>query len=80
LVYYNYNKVEFEEFEYIREKADKIDWYVSLTLNKQRKRFKSSLVLLFKGLVTFTFVTVIYKGFNINTKLKPELVTKETLI
>ena len=25
LVYYNYNKVKFEEFEYIREKADKID-------------------------------------------------------
>jgi hypothetical protein len=25
LVYYNYNKVEFEEFEYVREKADKID-------------------------------------------------------
>jgi hypothetical protein len=25
LVYYNYNKVKFEEFKYIREKADKID-------------------------------------------------------
>jgi hypothetical protein len=24
-VYYNYNKVKFEEFEHIREKADKID-------------------------------------------------------
>jgi hypothetical protein len=24
-VYYNYNKVKFKEFEYIREKADKID-------------------------------------------------------
>jgi hypothetical protein len=25
LVYYNYNKVKFGEFEYIREKADKIN-------------------------------------------------------
>jgi hypothetical protein len=25
LVYYNYNKVKFEEFKHIREKADKID-------------------------------------------------------
>jgi hypothetical protein len=25
LVYYNYNKVKFEEFKYIREKANKID-------------------------------------------------------
>jgi hypothetical protein len=25
LVYYNYNKVKFREFEYIREKANKID-------------------------------------------------------
>jgi hypothetical protein len=25
LVYYNYNKVKFEEFEHIRKKADKID-------------------------------------------------------
>jgi hypothetical protein len=25
LVYYNYNKVKFGEFKYIREKADKID-------------------------------------------------------
>jgi hypothetical protein len=24
-VYYNYNKVKFEEFEHIREKADEID-------------------------------------------------------
>jgi hypothetical protein len=24
-VYYNYNRVEFEEFKHIREKADKID-------------------------------------------------------
>jgi hypothetical protein len=40
LVYYNYNKVKFEEFKYIREKADKIDWYVSLVLNKQKKGLK----------------------------------------
>jgi hypothetical protein len=25
LVYYNYNKVKFREFEYIKEKADKIN-------------------------------------------------------
>jgi hypothetical protein len=25
LVYYNYNKVKFEEFKYIKEKADEID-------------------------------------------------------
>jgi hypothetical protein len=25
LVYYNYNKVEFKEFKYIRKKANKID-------------------------------------------------------
>jgi hypothetical protein len=25
LVYYNYNKVKFKEFKYIRKKADKID-------------------------------------------------------
>jgi hypothetical protein len=25
LVYYNYNKVKFEEFEYIKKKADKIN-------------------------------------------------------
>jgi hypothetical protein len=25
LVYYNYNKVKFKEFEYIRKKADKIN-------------------------------------------------------
>jgi hypothetical protein len=28
----------------------------------------------------FVFVTVIYKGFSINTKLRPELVIKETLV
>jgi hypothetical protein len=49
-------------------------------LNKQKKRFKDSLVLLFKGLVTFTFVTVIYKSFSISIKLRPEPVTKKTLI
>jgi hypothetical protein len=31
------------------------------------KRSTGSLVLLLKGFVTFIFVTVIYKGFNINT-------------
>jgi hypothetical protein len=79
-VYYNYNKVKFREFKYIREKADKINWYVSLALNKQRKRFKGFLILLFKGLVTFVSVTVTYKGFSISIKLKLELVTKKTLI
>jgi hypothetical protein len=49
-------------------------------LNKQRKRFKGFLVLLFKGLVTFVSVTVTYKGFSISTKLRPELVIRETLI
>jgi hypothetical protein len=49
-------------------------------LNKQKKRFKSSLILLFKGFVVFIFVIVIYKGFSINIKLRSELVTKETLI
>jgi hypothetical protein len=80
LVYYNYNRVKFKEFKHIREKANKIDWYVSLALNKQRKRFKGFLVPLFKGLVTFVSVTVIYKGFSICIKLKPELVIKETLV
>jgi hypothetical protein len=28
----------------------------------------------------FIFVIVIYKGFSINTKLRPELVIKKTLI
>jgi hypothetical protein len=79
-VYYNYNKVKFEEFEHVREKADKINRYVSLALNKQRKRFKGSLVLLFKGLVTFVSVTVTYKGFSINTKLRPEPVARKTLV
>jgi hypothetical protein len=49
-------------------------------LNKQRKKFKGFLVLLFKGLVTFISVTVVYKGFSINTKLKLKLVAKERLI
>jgi hypothetical protein len=31
------------------------------------KRSTGSLVLLLKGFVTFIFVTVIYKGFTINT-------------
>ena len=49
-------------------------------LNKQKKRFKSSLVLLFKAFITFIFIIVIYKGFSINTKLKLELVAKKGLI
>jgi hypothetical protein len=49
-------------------------------LNKQRKRFKSSLVLLFKSFVTFVFMTVIYKSFSISIKLRPEPVIKEILI
>jgi hypothetical protein len=49
-------------------------------LNKQRKRFKGSLILLFKGFVTFVFIIIIYKGFSINTKLRPEPVVKKTLI
>jgi hypothetical protein len=80
LVYYNYNKVKFGEFEHIREKANKIDWYVSLTLNKQRKRFKGSLVLLFKGFITFVFITVMYKGFSINAKFRSKPVIREALI
>jgi hypothetical protein len=28
----------------------------------------------------FTFITVIYKGFNINTKFRPEPVIKKALI
>jgi hypothetical protein len=28
----------------------------------------------------FVFVTVTYKGFSINTKLRPELVIKKTLV
>jgi hypothetical protein len=80
LVYYNYNKVEFREFKHIREKANKINWYVFLALNKQRKRFKSSLILLFKGFITFVFITVIYKGFSISAKFRPESVARETLV
>jgi hypothetical protein len=49
-------------------------------LNKQRKRFKGSLVLLVKGFVVFVSVTVMYKGFSINTKLRSELVIRKTLI
>jgi hypothetical protein len=49
-------------------------------LNKQRKRFKDFLVLLFKGLITFISVIVIYKGFSISIKLRPELVANKTLI
>jgi hypothetical protein len=49
-------------------------------LNKQRKRFKGSLVLLFKGLITFVFIIVIYKGFSINAKFRPEPVIREALV
>jgi hypothetical protein len=38
------------------------------------------LVPLLKGLIAFIFITVIYKGFSINTKLRPELVIKKALI
>jgi hypothetical protein len=80
LVYYNYNRVKFGEFEHIRKKADEIDWYISLALNKQRKRFKSSLVLLLKGLIMFVFITVIYKSFSINAKFRPKPVVGEALV
>jgi hypothetical protein len=49
-------------------------------LNRQRKRFKGSLVLLFKGFVAFVFITVMYKGFSVNTKFKPESVAGKALI
>jgi hypothetical protein len=49
-------------------------------LNKQKKRFKGFLILLFKGFVAFISVTIVYKGFSINIKLKLKLVTKEILI
>jgi hypothetical protein len=49
-------------------------------LNKQRKRFKGSLVLLFKGLIMFVFIIVTYKGFSINAKFRLELVIREALI
>jgi hypothetical protein len=51
-----------------------------LTLNKQKKRFKGFLVLLFKGLVMLIFITVIYKGFSISIKLRLKPVIKEALI
>jgi hypothetical protein len=49
-------------------------------LNKQKKRFKGFLVLLFKGLVAFIFIIVMYKGSNISITLRPELVIKKGLI
>jgi hypothetical protein len=49
-------------------------------LNKQRKRFKGSLVPLLKGLITFVFITVLYKGFSISVKFEPELVIEEALV
>jgi hypothetical protein len=38
------------------------------------------LVLLFKGLVTFVFIIIVYKGFSISAKFRPELVIREALI
>jgi hypothetical protein len=49
-------------------------------LNKQRKRFKGSLILLFKGFITFVFIIVVYKGFSINAKFRPEPVAEKVLI
>jgi hypothetical protein len=49
-------------------------------LNKQRKRFKGFLILLFKGFVVFASVTVVYKGFSINIKLRLKPVARETLV
>jgi hypothetical protein len=51
-----------------------------LALNKQRKRFKGFLVLLFKGFITFVFIIVIYKGFSINAKFRLESVAGKALI
>jgi hypothetical protein len=36
--------------------------------------------LLLKGFITFVFITVIYKGFSISAKFRPELVTKKALV
>jgi hypothetical protein len=49
-------------------------------LNRQRKRFKGSLVLLLKGFVTFVFIIVIYKGFSISTKFRPKPVAEKAFI
>jgi hypothetical protein len=49
-------------------------------LNKQRKKFKGFLILLLKGLIMFIFIIIIYKGFSINIKLRPEPVIKKGLI
>jgi hypothetical protein len=38
------------------------------------------LVLLLKGLITFVFIIVTYKGFSINTKFRPKPVVKKALI
>jgi hypothetical protein len=35
---------------------------------------------LLKGFITFVFIIVMYKGFNISAKFRPELVIKEALI
>jgi hypothetical protein len=51
-----------------------------LALNKQRKRFKGSLVPLLKGLITFVSIIVVYKGFSISAKFRPELVIRKVLI
>jgi hypothetical protein len=36
--------------------------------------------LFLKGLITFAFIIITYKGSNISAKFKPELVTKKALI
>jgi hypothetical protein len=79
-VYYNHNRVEFGEFEHVRERADEIDWYVSPALNRQRKRFKGSLVPLLKGLVAFASMIVAYKGSSVSTKFRPEPVAGKALV
>jgi hypothetical protein len=38
------------------------------------------LVLLLKGLITFVFITVAYKGFSINVKFRPESVAGKALV
>jgi hypothetical protein len=49
-------------------------------LNKQKKGFKDSLVLLLKSFIMFVSITVVYKGFSISVKFKLELVIEEALI
>jgi hypothetical protein len=35
---------------------------------------------LLKGFITFVSITVVYKGFSINAKFRPELVAREALV